>query len=94
MGYRIIAAGLLGWAGIVAVAWHLADKRIGLCYELDTKCIIATTADRDFILSLGLSVALIAMIWVAVTWTRRNGRLERAPEIFNAASPAPPKRLR
>lgn len=75
MGYRIIGAGLAGWAGIVALAWRMADKRIGLCSDLDRDCEIATTASRDFVLTAGLTVALVVIVTAALIWARRTGRL-------------------
>jgi hypothetical protein len=89
MGGRIIALGLVGWSGIIALAWWLADQRIDLCDYDESGCVVRTTAARDFVLVFGLSVALIVMIGAAFVWVRRGGsfnssRVWPVPTIENA----------
>ena len=81
MGKRIVAFALTGWAAIIALAWWLADQRIGLCkamtYSAETRCQVAATAARDFILIFGLTAALVFLVIVAALWARRSGRLSQ-----------------
>ena len=71
----IVIAGLAGWAGIVWLAWTLANDRIGPgcahthCEKLFTQ--------RDAVLTNGLTVALVALIAVAVLALVRSERLKR-----------------
>lgn len=83
MGSRIIGAGLLGWGAIIALAWWLADRRIEICDYVDEPCRIATTADRDFVLAFGLSVALAVIVGAALVHARRSQRLSHG---FSQAS--------
>lgn len=75
MGKRIVALALVGWGAIVALAWYLANKRIQLCpydtygpYEKDSACVIRIIAQRDYILTVGLTVALVFLILSTVAW--------------------------
>jgi len=65
---RIVAGGLLGWAGIVALGWWLAQQRIELCPGwpdyADKACVIRATAARDAVLTGGLTVALVGLLLV------------------------------
>ena len=63
----IVLAGFTGWAAIVALAWWLADRRLGsMCQRLEQYCNPALVAQRDAILTGGLTVALVAALAVAV----------------------------
>lgn len=87
----IITAGLAGWAGIVALAWNMADHRIARCYYLENDCIIRAAANRDAVLTGGLTVALVAMLGVAVLSLRLKRTSHRIPREANQAGP---KRLK
>lgn len=75
----IVATALTGWAAIVGIAWQSADRRIENCTlagVTDSDCVIRLSAQRDFILTVGLAVALAfvvaAMIVFAVNQARKN----------------------
>lgn len=72
----IVIAGLAGWAGIVWLAWTLANERIGLGCAY-THCDPKLIAQRDAVLTNGLTVALVALIAVAVLALVRSERLKR-----------------
>lgn len=74
----IVLATFAGWAAIVRLAWVLADRRIGQCYELDTDCELRATAARDAVLTGGLTVALVAGFALAVVWWIARQRLNRS----------------
>lgn len=85
---RIIAGALAGWVGIVATGWVMADDRIQLCSHDwsgridDPACLIRTTAARDYVLTSGLTIALIGAVVAAFAWSAvrsRNGN-QRAIE--------------
>jgi len=71
---RPLLTAITGWAGIVALAWWLADRRIGICSGISiysaevshTNCIARATAARDSILIYGLSIGLVAAIVLSV----------------------------
>lgn len=99
---RIIAGGLVGWAGIVALAWWLAQMRIEICDKAsataEASCAVRATAARDHVLTSGLTVALIGAVVAAFAWSvirSRNGnqravieaRPPRASDLTRAASP-------
>lgn len=75
----IVTATAIGWAGIVALAWRLADERAQLCYYIDDKCKIAALATRDATLTSGLTVALVAGAGFAFVALARSGRLNLRP---------------
>lgn len=66
----IIGGAVTGWAGIVWLAWTLADKRIALC-EYEMPCIVRATAARDATLIWGLGIGLAAAVAFALAaWLR------------------------
>jgi hypothetical protein len=69
---RILALGLLGWSGIIALAWWLADQRIALCGYGEHSCVVRATGTRDFVLVSGLTVTLVVTIAAALLWARRG----------------------
>lgn len=73
----IVLAGFAGWAGIVGLAWWLADRRLGgMCHWREEYCNPALIAQRDGILTGGLTIALIAALLIAVAVVRSK-RLNR-----------------
>ena len=74
MGKWIVALALTGWAGIVWLAYSLADARIGLCHYSETSCIVRTTAARDSVLTFGLAVALGFVILTLIVVAARGRR--------------------
>ena len=71
-----IALGTLtGWAGIVWLAWALADSRVAICYFGDERCKITATAARDAVLIGGLTVALVGLAVAGCVALVRSGRL-------------------
>lgn len=87
---RIITLGLIGWTAIVALAWWLADRRIGACrYDSGGACELRATAARDIVLTGGLTVALVALLLVgtaAELIRRRRGNIEQGIVV-----PKPPR---
>jgi len=73
---RLIAiGGLAAWAGIVALAWWLADARIDICGFEKTDCELRATAARDAVLIWGLIVSVISILAVTgVAQYRRHRR--------------------
>lgn len=63
---RIVAFALSGWAGIVGLAWWLANRRIGLCHWSETDCIVRATATRDYVLIAGLAFGFAVALSIAV----------------------------
>ena len=69
---------LAGWAGIVRLAWVLADRRIAVChYDTEGACALRATAARDAVLTSGLIVALLVVVALAVGWFVLMPRLNR-----------------
>ncbi|HET6940576.1 MAG TPA: hypothetical protein VFH89_00290 [Sphingomicrobium sp.] len=64
-----------GWAGIVALAWWLAGRRIELCSYLDNDCELRATADRDYVLIAGLSIGLCLALLALLVTARLNRRV-------------------
>lgn len=70
---QIALCGLAGWAGIVALAWWLADRRLSWCADpwqgKLADCNVAHAMEtRDNVLVWGAVVALMAiLIFVAAT---------------------------
>ena len=59
----IALVGFTGWAGIVWLAWTLADNRIAACrYSEGWTCKMRAIATRDGILTNGLTVALVGLL--------------------------------
>lgn len=87
----IIGAGFTGWAAIIALAYRMAAARVTVCYFADVDCIIRTQATRDGILTVGLTVALVAAIIVALVWTRT---VPSPSKWRRSTKPAEPNRLR
>ena len=92
MTRRIVTVALLAWAGIIALAWWLAQARIDIC-RYDPPCVIRTTAARDYVLIAGLIAVFGAFLIAALIGLRkdywpkievRNG--ERASEARNATN--------
>ncbi|MFM5924579.1 MAG: hypothetical protein ACKOPG_10390 [Novosphingobium sp.] len=78
---RIAALALIGWSGIVWLAWHLADARIAACrYSTGYTCELRATAARDTILTNGLTVALVSILVVCVWGAASRGRSDRVGE--------------
>ena len=73
----IVGGAVLGWAGIVALAWHLAGARIAFC-QWDGDCMVRTTAARDATLIYGLSFGLLGAIGFGLIVAFRNQRLNRS----------------
>jgi hypothetical protein len=88
---RIAAAGLAGWTLIVALAWWLADQRIGVCDYSDGRCELRAVAARDTVLVHGLTVALVALLALAFVIWVRNRRMNPANHI-EAGSTGPARR--
>ena len=59
----IALVGFTGWAGIVWLAWTLADNRIAACrYSEGWTCKMRATATRDGILTNRITVALVGLL--------------------------------
>lgn len=70
-----IALGVLtGWTALVALAWWLADRRIALCYRLETDCIVRATTSRDNVLLWGPAVGLALLVALALAHRQRLNR--------------------
>ena len=77
---RVAKVAVCGWAGIVSLAWWLANERITICESTDDRCIIAATAMRDSSLVWGLSIGLAGALVFALILARRGGASRyRAP---------------
>lgn len=85
----IVTLGLLGWAGIVALGWKLADERLGsLCHFMPQRCDPKLVAQRDAVLTNGLTVALVALLALALAvWVRKERLKDPAPQAANQAEP-------
>ena len=85
----IVTLGLFGWAGIVALGWKLADARLGsLCHDMPHRCDPKLVAQRDAVLTNGLTVALVALLALALAgWLRRERLKAPAPRAANQAGP-------
>ena len=59
---RIALVGFTGWAGIVDLAWNLANDRIDACSYGSNGCELRAIAARDAVLTNGLTVALVALL--------------------------------
>lgn len=87
----IFALALAAWGFIVRLSYQMAQARIKLCYGADD-CDIRAAAARDYVLTVGLTVALVASIIAALLWTRT---LPSLPSQWRRPSkPAEPTRLR
>ena len=86
----IIGAAFIGWAGIVQLAYSMAEARMPWCYS-DGACLIRTQATCDYVRTVGLTVALVAAVIVALVWTRT---LPSPSQWRRSAKPAEPTRLR
>lgn len=99
MGRIIVGTALAGWAAIVGIAWHLADKRIEQCgrYIPDRDCVIRLTTQRDYVLSVGLTVALAfvvaALCVFAIIKARQGVRPIEPVKVWRPATPEPQARL-
>lgn len=67
---------LTGWAAIVAVAWNLADKRIGEC-NFESECMRAATETRDAVLIWGPGIWLLALVVLALFGMLPGRRVSR-----------------
>lgn len=79
---RVAVIAFVGWAGILALAWWLADRRIAFCHDTDSytaqaNCLVRATAARDSALILGLSVGLVGAILLSLVATRFSSRSDR-----------------
>lgn len=84
MGRIIVAAGLGGWLAIVAMAYRMADNRIGVaCGSIpslqDPQCLASMQAKRDAILTVGLAVALAFIIISMIVFAIINARRGHSP---------------
>ena len=91
---RIALVGFTGWAGIVWLAWHLAEARIDACrYSEGWTCALRATAARDTTLTNGLTVALLALLTLMLVTVLpdQRARLSRLrptlPTMLNSARP-------
>ena len=87
---RIALVGFTGWAGIVWLGWHLADARLGgLCHWMEQYCKPALVAQRDAVLTNGLTVALVGLLALMLVTRQpdQRGRLSRLrptlPDMFD-----------
>ena len=75
----IIGAAFIGWAGIIRMAYNMADARANLCTNgypsYSNECAVRALAVRDGILTTGLIVALVAAIIIALTFATELSRL-------------------
>lgn len=83
------AARLLGWSAIVGLGWKLANDRLGaMCHYRAEYCDPKLVAQRDAVLTNGLTVALVALIALALAgWLRRERLRTPAPRAANRAEP-------
>ena len=89
----IAAATVSGWAGIVWLAWYLANERVRFCYPMpEENCLIRTTAARDAVLVWGLTIGLVLMASGALAWTLWFARLSHHPMRGRPATQAEPTR--
>ena len=69
------------WAGIVGLAWWLADRRVGYCgtYHDDAwaRCAVAAAATRDNALLWGGSIPLALFVLLTIAGHARIGPLDR-----------------
>lgn len=72
----IVTAGLIGWTGIVWLAWQQAQDRIAYC-SFDQDCRLRASAVRDAVLTHGLTVALAWLIGAASLALWRSARSRR-----------------
>ena len=84
---RIALVGFTGWAGIVWLAWTLADARLGpLCRYRQLECNARLVAQRDAVLTNGLTVALVGLLALMLVTRQpdQRARLSRLPPILPA----------
>ncbi|MCL6684468.1 hypothetical protein [Sphingomonas alba] len=62
---------LMGWAGIVALSWWLAERRIEICDD-SASCVIRATAARDNALIWGLIIALVGAVLFSLLCSRQG----------------------
>lgn len=74
MKWNWIVAGT-AWAGIVALAWRLADQRSAVCGSFDADCRFDAAATRDGVLIWGLSIPLALFVLLTIAGRARIGRL-------------------
>ena len=67
----VAAAALTGWAGIVWLAWHLAEARMIACkYSGGYTCELRVLTSRDNTLLWGLGIGLAALVWLVIELRR------------------------
>ena len=84
---RIALVGFTGWAGIVWLAYRLADARLGgLCHSMPQYCDPKLVAQRDAVLTNGLTVALVGLLAFMLVTRQpdQRARLSRLPPILPA----------
>ena len=91
---KLIVAGVLtGWTGIVALAWWLADRRLGsMCKFMEQYCNASQLATRDWTLVAGIALPFLLISWLALTGRIRIARLNlrwptRTPASSRAVTP-------
>lgn len=74
----IASAALIGWLGIVWLAWRLGDARVRECPTYDGGlCAVRAMASRDATLIVLLCVGLVLAVVAAVLWMAARSRLNR-----------------
>jgi hypothetical protein len=89
MGKIIAAVALVGWGIIAWIAWHQADARIADCGATlpEPSCIVHATAQRDFIMTIGLLGALLIVLASLIIYAKaRRGQSARFAYVRLAAS--------
>lgn len=62
-------------AAIVALAWWLADNRIGVCGDFESGCRVQVTAARDCVLVWGAIVPLALFVLLTIAGRARIRRI-------------------
>ena len=91
---RVAAAGLAGWATIMALGWWLAGARANQCAET-YNCKVHELATRDAFLIVGLIVPFLVMAVFVIWMARREHLLGHRVEPMPGARQVPlvPTRL-
>lgn len=90
----IVIAGLTGWGGIVWLSWLQADRLLRwACASYTPGCRERLAAQRDAVLTNGLTVALVALLGVACFVAWRRSRLNRPNQAPREAKPVESSRL-
>lgn len=73
---RITTFALIGWAGIMALGWYLADGRARRCPDT-YNCAANELGTRDAFLIAGLLVPFLIAVLLAILNARSGARAER-----------------